>query len=258
MLDRCSIAGFLPHDDKVSYGFYGRQGGVSDGIYASLNCGLSSADRVDAVIENRARVQQQLQAHDLLGLYQVHSADCVTVHAVGDAHRGIQADAMVTSVPGLALGVLAADCGPVLFYGETAGAKPVIGAAHAGWGGAVKGVLESTLYAMKNLGAVKETIQVAIGPCIRQDSYEVSVGFEQPFLAEDNASALFFKQQQGRYLFDLAGYIGFRLRRAGVQQIVDCGLDTYADEGRYFSYRRATHRQDPGYGRQIAAIVIAS
>lgn len=244
--------------DNIAHGFFGRKGGVSTGLYASLNCGRGSADDPDAIAQNREIVRKAMGGTDLLSLYQIHSPKCITIASANDAPIGTQADAMATDKPGIVLGVLTADCGPVLFKGE--GPKgPVIGAAHSGWGGAVKGVLESTIWEMVKLGAKPETIQAAIGPCIRQQSYEVTQGFEDPFIKDAAESARFFQPAgPGKSKFDLAGYISFRLNRAGITRIVDCAVDTYGDESDYFSYRRMTHRAEPGYGRQISAIMIRS
>jgi hypothetical protein len=247
--------------NAITHGFYGRRGGVSAGIYTSLNCGPGSSDDQNAVTENRRRVAADLGApvDNLISLCQVHSPDClVIIGPVGTGEERPKADAMATDVPGVALGVLTADCGPVLFEGVKPDGRPVIGAAHAGWGGAVKGVLESTLDRMIRLGAVPESIRAAVGPCIGPASYEVSAGFEAPFLAHDPESERFFKgaRKEGHMMFDLPGYIAFRLANAGVGHITITGVDTYKEETDCFSYRRATHRGEGDYGRQVSAIVI--
>jgi YfiH family protein len=246
---------------RVTAGFFGRRGGVSSGVYDSLNCGPGSGDDLDAVFENRRRVIQNLGAAEdkLKTLYQVHSSLCARVDDPGLDTRKIEADALVTSLPGVTVGVLTADCGPVLFYGEGK-KRPVIGAAHAGWGGAVKGVLEETVKAMQEEGAALSSIRAALGPCIAPESYEVTKGFEQPFVEEDPQSCCFFVPGDvpDKFRFDLPAYIKFRLVRAGMREenISLSGIDTYADKDGYFSFRRATHEGRKTYGRQIAAISI--
>ncbi|MCB1532541.1 MAG: peptidoglycan editing factor PgeF [Alphaproteobacteria bacterium] len=245
---------------RVSHGFFGRQGGVSEGIYESLNCGQGSGDDPAHVEENRARVAAKLGVGRarLLSLYQIHSDVCLRV-TEGWEERP-EADAHVTDRPGLALSILTADCAPVLFYGEKDDGAPVIGAAHAGWRGAFGGVLESTVGAMKDLGAKPASIRAAIGPCIAKASYEVDDGFVQRFIETDEANEHFFgaAARAGHAMFDLAGYAAARLARAGVKNVSILDLDTCADEAAFFSYRRKTHRNEPDYGRQISAIVINS
>lgn len=244
---RAEALGHLPH------GFLGRTGGVSTGAAASLNVGLGSGDDEAAIAENRRRAAEAIApGARLVGLYQVHSARCVTVtDPWDDAHRP-EADALVTDRPGLLLGVLTADCAPVLFADRAAG---VIGAAHAGWKGALGGVTDATVEAMVALGARPERIVAAIGPCIAQPSYEVDEGFRVRFLAADAASAAHFGPgRPGHWQFDLPGYLARRLLHAGIGTVEQLGLDTYSQEGRYFSFRRATHRREASYGRQISAI----
>jgi polyphenol oxidase len=238
---------------QVKAGFFGRQGGVSHGVFESLNCGPGSQDNLDHVMENRARVALFLDIPPVNTLYQIHSPTCVVVDH--DLAQKCEADASVTSQKHISLGILTADCGPVLFYGEGDNGA-VIGAAHAGWGGAVKGVLESTIDKMIDLGVARSSIRAAIGPCIGWESYEVSRGFETPFLNEDPQSNVFFKEAGEKLKFHLAGYIAFRLRRAGVERVEDVAIDTYADETSWFSYRRSTHRKEPHYGRQISVIAL--
>ena len=239
---------------SLDYGFFGRKGGVREGIYASLNASLASGDKVEAVRENRARICERLNVEEILTPYQVHSPDCTIVNGTQDER--IKGDALVTSVPGLAIGILTADCGPVLFSGEGANGK-VIGAAHAGWGGALRGVLENTIAKMAEQGAYTETISACIGPCIGPDSYEVSDGFQTPFFEEDRDSIMYFKPgAQNKFWFDLPAYIRFRLKRAGIRNISLCGIDTYKEEADFFSFRRATHQNERDYGRQISAISI--
>lgn len=242
----------------VPHGFFGRRGGVSEGVFSSLNCGLGSGDHPDHIAENRRRVCAALGAGRLLSLRQVHSALCHSVDRAWDDDARPEGDGLVTDRPGIALGVLSADCGPVLFYGEKSDHTPVIGAAHAGWGGALRGVLENTVQAMCDLGAELTTIRAALGPCIGPKSYEVGADFPAPFIAHDPQSDHFFRsaRQDGHSLFDLPGYIAFRLAGAGVGRVSICGIDTYAQEESCFSYRRSTHRAESAYGRQISALVI--
>ncbi|MBS7540613.1 peptidoglycan editing factor PgeF [Ancylobacter lacus] len=239
----------------IRHGFFTRQGGVSGGIYGALNGGTGSRDDPAHVAENRARMAAALGVEParFLTCYQVHSPDCVAVDAPWEARP--HADAVATATPGIAVSVSIADCGPVLFADSEAG---VVGAAHAGWKGAVGGVLESTLARMEELGARRTRIVAAIGPLIRQPSYEVGPEFVDRLTALDVGNARFFipSTTAGHALFDLPGYIAARLERAGVGTIDDLGLDTYADAGRFFSYRRATHQGEPDYGRLIAAIVL--
>jgi YfiH family protein len=240
----------------LRHAFFDRDGGVSEGIYAGLNGGIGSDDDPAHVAENRRRMAAEVgvdPAH-FLTVHQIHSPDVAVATAPWDTATRPRADAMVTSVKGLALGVTAADCGPVLFADGKAG---VIGAAHAGWKGALTGVLESTIDAMEKLGAHREDIAAAIGPLIRQPSYEVGAEFVERFVREDGEYALFFvpSAREGHAMFDLGGFIRMRLERARVGLIDDTGIDTYPDE-RFFSYRRSVHRKESDYGRQIHAIVL--
>lgn len=241
-----------PALDGVAHGFLGREGGVSTGIHAGLNVGIGSDDDAVAVAENRARATRAvLPGAQLVTVFQVHANDCVTVHAPFEGERP-RADALVTDRPGLALGILTADCAPVLFADVAAG---VVGAAHAGWKGAISGVTDSTIRAMEALGARRDRISAAIGPCIARASYEVDDAFAQRFEGEDPANERFFAPARaGHHQFDLEAYVVHRLAAAGLMRIAALGLDTYADEARFYSYRRATHRGEPGYGRQIAVI----
>jgi hypothetical protein len=240
----------------LRHAFFSRDGGVSEGIYAGLNGGLGSNDDPAHVAENRRRMAAQIGVDParFLTVHQVHSPDVAVATAPWDTASRPRVDAMVTQVEGLALGVTTADCGPVLFADPEA---RVIGAAHAGWKGALTGVLEATIDAMEKLGADRTQIQVAIGPLIRQPSYEVGAEFVERFVREDGENSLFFipSARDGHAMFDLAGYIRMRLTRAGVGGIDDTGIDTYPDE-RLFSYRRSVHRGEPDYGRQIHAIVL--
>jgi YfiH family protein len=244
--------------DGVRHGFFTRLGGVSGGLYASLNCGPGSRDEAANVVENRARVAEILGAKPdrLLSVSQQHSADAITAKKPLDAAKLPEADAIVTSTPGLAIGILTADCAPVLFAD---GEARVIGAAHAGWRGALSGIIEATVEAMQKLGAAPERITAVIGPAISQKAYEVGAEYVECFLAEEPESEAFFMNDEGsgEPHFDLPGYVGERLARAGVGTIADLGLCTYCEETRLFSYRRSQHRGEDDYGRQISAILLA-
>jgi hypothetical protein len=247
----------------VRHGFFGRIGGVSDGLYASLNCGPGSGDARANVIENRRRVREALGAATLVTLGQVHSPNVITVtkpweignDPAEDKLRIPPGDAMVTAVRGIALGILTADCAPVLFVDEDAG---VIGAAHAGWKGAVGGVIANTVAAMETLGARRACIAAAIGPCIAQANYEVGPEFHDRFLEENGSFARFFvpAERPSHLRFDLAGFVADRLAVAGVDRIETLGACTYARPADFFSFRRATHRGESDYGREISAIVL--
>ena len=235
----------------LMHGFFTRRGGASSGIFAGLNCGTESSDQSEIVAINRARVAQALAVttETLVGVHQVHCADVVTVTRAGPQGK---ADAMVTDVPGLALSILTADCMPVLLADPQAG---VIGAVHAGWKGALAGVLEATLDAMEDLGADRADTCAVIGPCISQSAYEVGPEFLDAFTAEDPDFAWFFANGQGdRYLFDLPGFGLNRLRAAGIGQAEWTRHCTYADPALFYSYRRTTHAGEADYGRLISAI----
>ncbi len=240
----------------VAHGFLGRAGGVSTGLYAGLNVGIGSDDDAAAVAANRALATEAvLPGARLLTPYQIHSADCVTVLTPYEDRVRPHADALVTDRPGLALGILTADCAPVLLADREAG---VVGAAHAGWKGALGGVTDATILAMEALGARSDRIAAAVGPCIARSSYEVDEAFARRFEADDAANERFFANgRAGRRQFDLEAYVVHRLAAAGVTRVAALGLDTYADQARFFSFRRATHRGEPGYGRQIALIGLA-
>jgi polyphenol oxidase len=239
--------------DGVPHGFLGRGGGVSVGIFTSLNVGLGSADDRSAVSENRQRAVDAVQPGGrLVTLHQVHSADAATVVTPFADDARPHADALVTDRPGLLLGVLTADCAPVLLADAQAG---VVGAAHAGWKGAIGGVTDAVIVAMEGLGARRERIAAAIGPCIARPSYEVDEAFVRRFDEADPANERFFVAGRGdRWHFDLEAYVAARLASAGIGRIEALGLDTYADEARFFSFRRTTHRGETDYGRQIAMI----
>jgi YfiH family protein len=242
----------------IRHAFFTREGGVSDGIYASLNGGQGSDDDPARVRENRARMANALGvAPDrFITAYQIHSPDVIVAEEPWTHETRPRADAIVTRVEGLGIGVSTADCGPVLFADAQA---RVIGAAHAGWKGALTGVLEATIETMERLGAERTRMVAALGPMIRQPSYEVGPEFVARFRAADADNERFFapSAREGHAMFDLAGYITARLDRAGVNRVEDLALCTYAD-ARFFSYRRATHRADPDYGRHINAIALAA
>jgi polyphenol oxidase len=238
----------------VPHGFLGRRGGVSEGVIAGLNVGLGADDDREAVRENRRRaVAAVLPQARLATVYQVHSPDAVIVQEPWPEDGRPHADAMATDRPGVLLGIVTADCSPVLLADADAG---VIGAAHAGWRGAHGGVLENTLAAMERLGAQAGRIAATVGPTIGQPSYEVDAAFRDAF--EDADARFFASGRQGRWQFDLPGYVAERLRAAGVATVEELGLDTYAEESRFFSYRRATHRGEPTYGRQFSLIGLPS
>ena len=240
----------------LRHAFFTREGGVSGGIYAGLNGGLGSSDDPASVAENRRRMAQQMgvSPEHFLSVWQVHSPDAVVATGPWEGASRPRADAMVTRTEGLAIGVTAADCGPILFVDPNA---RVIGAAHAGWKGALTGILETTVDAMEKLGAERSGIVAAIGPLIRQHSYEVGGEFVERFVEADAENALFFmpSTREGHAMFDLAGFIRTRLENAGVLMIDDTGIDTYSDE-RFYSYRRSMHRKEPDYGRHVHAIVL--
>jgi YfiH family protein len=243
----------------IRHAFFTRDGGVSDGVYASLNGGPGSEDAPANVSENRARMAAMLGVRPdrFLTAYQIHSPDVVTIERPWSAQERPRADAIVTRAPGLAIGVTTADCGPVLLADQQAG---VIGAAHAGWRGAATGILEATIAAMERCGADRARMVAAIGPTIRQPNYEVGPEFVARFTAEDGANARFFQPspRPDHALFDLPGYIAARLARAGVARVEDLGNCTYGDPARFFSYRRSTHHQERDYGRHINAIALAN
>ena len=242
-----ALAG-LPH------GFLGRTGGVSGGLYASLNVGLGSGDEPARVQENRLRAVSAVQVGARLAtVHQVHSPTCVLLDAPWPNDARPHADAMVTTTRGLLLGVLTADCAPVLLADVAAG---VIAAAHAGWGGAIKGVIQNTVAMMIDQGARAEQIIAAVGPCIAQRNYEVRDELRQRFLAQSDINAHYFAagRTSDKWQFDLEGYVALQLAQAGVKQVTLLGEDTYAQEESYFSYRRTTHRKEADYGRQISLI----
>jgi hypothetical protein len=242
---------------RVRHAFFTRSGGVSEGVYASLNGGVGSNDAAENVQENRARMAATLGVppERFLTPYQIHSPDVVVADGSWTPETRPRADALVTREPNIAIGVSTADCGPLLFADAEAG---VVGAAHAGWRGAFTGVIEATLGAMEKLGASRERTAVALGPTIRQPNYEVGPEFLARFLAADPDNTRFFlpSARAGHAMFDLTGYIAERARRAGVGSFEDLGLCTYADPERFFSYRRMSQRGEPDYGRHINAIAL--
>ena len=240
----------------LRHAFFTRDGGVSGGIYGSLNGGLGSDDDPAHVAENRRRMAEEMDVspENFLSVWQVHSPDAVAVSGPWAGAARPRADAMVTRTEGLAIGVTAADCGPILLVDPNA---RVIGAAHAGWKGALTGIVESTVAAMEKLGAERAGIVAAIGPLIRQHSYEVGSEFVERFIEADAENALYFipSDRKGHAMFDLAGFIRTRLENSGVLMIDDIGVDTYSDE-RFYSYRRSVHRKEPDYGRHVHAIAL--
>jgi YfiH family protein len=242
----------------VRHAFFTRAGGVSAGIYTSLNGGIGSNDERERVLENRRLMTAALGVppEQLATPYQVHGTDAVNVTAVWAAGEGPKADAVVTSVPGIALGISHADCGPILLADAESG---VIGAAHSGWRGALAGVAESVIVAMEALGARREHIVATLGPTISQANYEVGPEVREAFVSATPADEALFapSPREGRFLFDLPGAIVSRLTAAGVRANA-LDLCTYADEERFYSYRRATHRGEPDYGRMLSVIVLSA
>ena len=240
----------------LRHAFFTREGGVSGGFYGSLNGGLGSNDDPANVVENRRRMAEQMgvATSHFVSPWQIHSPDAVVASAPWDVASRPRADAIVTRTEGLAIGVTAADCGPILLVDPHA---RVIGAAHAGWKGALTGILESAVDSMEKLGAERTGIVAAIGPLIRQHSYEVGGEFVERFIEADADNSLFFipSARAGHAMFDLAGFIRMRLENAGVLMIDDVGVDTSADE-RFYSYRRSVHRSEPDYGRHVHAIAL--
>lgn len=251
------IAPSLANLPRIRHGFFGRKGGVSSGLYDSLNCGLGSKDERANVLENRDRVARTLGSTGdrLLTCYQIHSADAVVVTEPWAPADQPKADALVTTAPGLVLGALAADCAPVLFADPVA---RVVAAAHAGWKGARIGIVAATVAAMERLGAEKGRIVAVVGPCISQTAYEVGPEFEATFLADTTENARYFMRPapDARPRFDLPGYVADRCRAAGIGHVTALAACTYADPNRFYSYRRTTHAREPDYGRQISAIML--
>jgi purine-nucleoside/S-methyl-5'-thioadenosine phosphorylase / adenosine deaminase len=242
---------------RIRHGFFTRAGGVSQGTFESLNCGWSSGDHADRVERNRALAMTRLgaPAGSLCTVRQVHGTDVVLARAPEPGRPSRRADALVSDRPGITLGVLSADCAPVLLADPAAG---VIGAAHAGWRGALAGVIEATVLAMAQLGARPARIRAAVGPCIAKPSYEVGPDLQQPVVADDPASAVFFKPVAGsdRLLFDLEAYAFHRLARAGIEHRLALGADTFADEARFFSARRTRKAGGERFGLLLSAILL--
>lgn len=245
----------FPADDVVRHGFFTRQGGVSTGIYASLNCGLGSGDAPDNVRQNRGRVAAALGIDMLAGVHQVHGRAVHVIRTREDAALRPQADGLVTGLPGIGLSVLSADCTPILFADRQG---KIIGAAHAGWKGALFGAGEAVIDAMVEMGAQRNAIIAAIGPCISQAAYEVGADFEQNYLVQDPSSAAFFAKSAspGKRQFALAPYVAVRLERAGIAMVKNLDMCTYQDEARFFSFRRTTHRGESDYGRGVSVIAL--
>jgi purine-nucleoside/S-methyl-5'-thioadenosine phosphorylase / adenosine deaminase len=248
----------LDGEPTVRHAFFTREGGVSDGLFASLNCGFGSGDKVENVSRNRALAAARLDLppERLVSCHQVHGTTVITVERPWRREDNPRADGMVTRVPGIALGILAADCAPVLFADPEA---RIVGAAHGGWRGALAGVVEATVATMVALGARSGHIRAGIGPCIAQPSYEVGPEFEAAFAAADPENRAFFMpaSRPGHFLFDLPGYIEHRLGRLGLAAVECSGRDTAAEEETFFSYRRACLRGETDYGRGLAAITLA-
>ncbi len=243
--------------EGVAHGFFTRGGGHSTGIFASLNCGFGSGDDTDLVKLNRDVVARALgiaEGH-VVSAHQVHSADVVEVTEVWPLEGRPKVDGLVCRTKGIGLGVLTADCGPVLFADAAAG---VIGCCHAGWKGAVGGVTDATVIAMEKLGARRDNIIAVLGPTISQAAYEVGPEFPKPFLAQSSAHGSFFvpSVKAGHFMFDLPGYLRQRMKGLGLKAVDDLALCTYSDEARFYSYRRATHRSEADYGRLISAIAL--
>ena len=250
-------SGVLGADAGIRHAFFTRQGGVSEGLFGSLNCGFGSGDASQRVTANRAIAMARLglPADRLVTVRQIHSSKVVNVERPWHREESPDADGLVTAVPGIALGVLAADCAPILFHDPVA---RVIGAAHGGWRGALGGIVDATVSCMAALGAARPRIRAAIGPCIARRSYEVGPEFAQPFVADDPGNMRFFSPapRSPKFLFDLGGYIAHHLVRARIAAVEVVPHDTLEEEERFFSYRRACRRGERSYGRALSAIVL--
>lgn len=240
---------------NIEHGFFTRKGGVSEGIYSSLNLGAGSHDKIDNVKKNRQIAMDffGFEEKNLHSLYQVHSNKVITVS--GQFEKRIEADAMVSKTANIILGILTADCTPVLFADNK---NKIIGAAHAGWKGAITGILQNTIIAMEQLGAQKQNIMAVIGPTISQSSYEVGKEFYDRFAQESDENSKFFKPSvRAEYFqFDLPAYVAFQLQLSGIKSVTDVKMDTYSDEENFFSYRRSCHKNEPDYGRNLSVIAI--
>jgi polyphenol oxidase len=247
----------LDDGGAVRHAFFTRRGGVSRGLFESLNCGFGSGDAADSVARNRtiAMARLSLSADRLATCHQIHSASAIAVEKPWSGQAAPRADGMVTRMPNIALGILTADCAPILFHDPVAG---VIGAAHGGWRGALAGIVEATIAQMETIGAERSRIRAGIGPCIAQNSYEVGPEFPGQFLAQAPACGRYFAPtgRLGHFMFDLPGYIEHRLARAGVAIVQRSCHDTVTDDDHFFSYRRACLRGEPAYGRGLSAIVL--
>jgi YfiH family protein len=247
----------LDHQDALRHGFFTRRGGVSVDVLTSLNCGFGAGDRPENVRENRHRAMAKIncRAENLNTVYQIHSPHAVVAEKPWAFDNRPKADAIVTAEKNLAIGILTADCTPVLFADVE---NRVIGAAHAGWRGALGGVLENCVRVMEKTGAVRQQVRAVIGPCIHQKSYEVGPEFRVTFIDVNPANSRFFipSDRQQHYRFDLPGFVRARLEDLNIGQIDDVAIDTYTDEERFFSYRRATHADEGDYGRGLSAIVM--
>lgn len=248
----------LKKSSSIQGGFFTREGGVSEGIYKGLNCGLGSDDNREAVVENQTRAAKHLScSHDhLLTLHQIHSSDCVVVDERWHYLKRPKADSIVTNKKDIILGILTADCVPVLFYDED---NHVIGAAHAGWKGAIGGVLQETVHKMVDLNAKPSSIQALVGPCIAYDSYEVGQEFYDQFILSDNTHIQLFKKSEkpGHYYFNLREFIVLTLSNIGLMSVNHVFEDTYQEKDRFYSYRRSQHLNEPDYGRTLSAIVLS-
>ncbi|MES0870728.1 peptidoglycan editing factor PgeF [Pseudovibrio sp. SCP19] len=244
---------------RISHGFFTREGGVSSGIYKGLNVGLGSSDNREDVLENRRRVAEKLGTtpEHLVTPYQIHSTKVLSVSGPFAEEDDKRADALVTNTPGVAIGILTADCGPILFVDPENG---VIGAAHSGWKGAVDGILPNTVKAMKQLGADPANITAVMGPMISQKAYEVGPEFALRFLEQSQDNQRFFvpSEKPLHSMFDLPAFIKAQLDQLGLKEVIDLKLCTYADADRFFSYRRTTHNKEPDYGRQISTIMLTA
>jgi YfiH family protein len=241
--------------DNITHAFFTRKGGLSEGIYSSLNVGIGSADEAETVQKNRGIAMASIgyEKKDLHTLYQIHSNKAVLVD--NNLSNNTEADGMVTKQKGIVLGILTADCTPVLFADNE---NQVIGASHAGWKGAISGIIENTIKKMEEIGADRENIKAVIGPTISQNSYEVGKDFYERFISNSNENAVFFISSVNpeHYMFDLAGYIEHQLKDLGISSTFNVEMDTYKDEENFFSYRRSTHKKEPDYGRNLSAIVL--
>tara|TARA_R110002124_G_scaffold64985_2_gene177298 strand:+ start:107243 stop:108037 length:795 start_codon:yes stop_codon:yes gene_type:complete len=258
---RIELSDFKAINNDFVYGFFGKNGGVSTGDYKSLNVSYQSRDEAVSIQENRRRIASQLsiECMDIQTVKQVHGKTCLVVEDLYDcATEAPDADALVTDKAGIPIAVMSADCVPILFSAQKDNGRPIIGAAHAGWGGALQGVIESTLNAIRHLGGDMASVRACIGPAIQRKNYEVDLAFSMPFLEDDELAERYFSagQHEDKLQFDLPGYVTGRLARSGVKFICDSGLDTYGLNQDFFSYRRSQHQGENDYGRQASAIMI--